>query len=294
MSDDLNLAIKETKKMLMSEGIRYSDFAKYCDFYFRTNEDVEMSLKGLNFDKEKALSVMASGDQIFNLIYLGVKDIDAFDINVLTYFIFHLRKAIFLAYGYKKSSEIEELFLNCSCNPQKLLEVLDFIKSFMPDDVYEYFKEVLKYNCYLSSYKYSENQFPFLCNNRGNIGSNLYDKSKINFQKLQDNLDKSSVNFIESDIQDLPSLLESEYDIMHFSNIVEYYMRKYGEREFMELMWQFYPYLKSKGIIVNYFFGRYNLDMIGLNMNYFRKLGFKGSVRVRSKNHDSALIMRKR
>lgn len=297
--DKINLerAINASKN-IMNNALNETD-AKHSGLYLHMNDDIKMSLENLNFNKEKALSVMAGGDQVFNLIYSGVKNIDAFDKNVLTYFIFHLRRAIFLAYGYEKSSEIENLFMDFNCNPQKLLEILNILKLFMPNDVYMYFEEILKYNYYLSISKNSSNLFPFIYGNRRGIGNNLYDRKRAYanrsvFQKLQDNLDKSSVNFIESDIQDLPDFLEEEYDLMYFSNIVEYYIKKYGEREFMELMWQLYPYLKSKGIIVNYFFDRYNLDMVGLNMSYFRKLGFNGNIRVRSKNHDSALIMRKR
>jgi len=127
------------------------------------------------------------------------------------------------------------------------------------------------------------------------MSNNLYNKSKSGFQRLQDNLTSSSVRFMNSDIESLPSTLDKEYDIMHFSDIVQSYVLKQEEREFMELMWQFYQKLKANGLIINYFLSSFDLDMLMLDMKYFRNLGFEGAVRTRTNRKNShALIMRKR
>jgi len=124
---------------------------------------------------------MASGDQAFNLIYLGVKHIDTFDINVLTYFIYHLRKAIFLAYGFKQSLEIEAIFWFNFTNPKMLLKMLTTLRPFMSNDVYIFFEEILKCNSYLSpSDEY--NSFYDLCRDILVDGKNLYDRNDNSFR----------------------------------------------------------------------------------------------------------------
>lgn len=293
---NLREAINASKTIMENNGSKDHYFSGYGQCCFRTNENIQLSLGNLEFNKERALSVMASGDQVFNLIYLGVKDIDAFDINALTYFVYQLRRAIFLAYGYENSSFIEALFMNRNCNPEQLLEILKSLRPFMSDDAYTYFEEILKYNCYLSSLQDIGNQFPFLCKRHvAFMSNNLYNKSKSGFQRLQDNLTSSSVRFMNSDIESLPSTLDKEYDIMHFSDIVQSYVLKQEEREFMELMWQFYQKLKANGLIINYFLSSFDLDMLMLDMKYFRNLGFEGAVRTRTNRKNShALIMRKR
>lgn len=242
---NLEASINETKKLMTEEDNTFSPFTKYSPFYFHTNEDFKMSLRNLEFNKERALSVMASGDQVFNLIYLGVKDIDAFDINVLTYFVYYLRRAIFLAYGYENSPIIESLFCLNFTNPEKLLEILKTLKPFMSDDVYIYFEEILKYNSYLSPSR-EYNSFSELCRDIITNGKNLYDKNGSSFKIFQDNLDNSTLTFQNCSIEKLPNLLDKSYDIMHFSNISEYFIKEYGKKGFLELMWQFYPYLKKR------------------------------------------------
>lgn len=293
---NLEEAIAETKRMLEDRRYGVKVFNKYGHFYFHTNENVQMTLERLEFDKKRALSVMASGDQIFNLTYLGVREIDAFDVNVLTYFIFHLRRAIFLAYGYENSSAIEQCFSSVSADPKKLLEILITLRPFMNDEVYNFFEEVLNYNYYLYiiNSNFDGNNFAALCICSRGKKLNLYNRSKKGFQRLQDNIENFSVNFKNEDIENMPSYLEGEYGLMHFSNIAEYYIRNKGEQSFVHLMNKFSYNLDSYGVIINYFFNYFIAEKLEYNFDYLRKIGFNGTMRVRSKNYESAVIIRKR
>lgn len=253
---NLEKAIIETKKLMTEEDNDFKPFTQYSPFYFHTNENLKKCLENLDFNKERALSVMASGDQTFNFIYLGVKQIDTFDVNVLTYFVYHLRRAIFLTYGFERSSEIEDLFWFSFTNPKKLLEILITLRPFMSDDVYAFFEEVLNYNYYLYAINrnFDGNNFAALCKCSRDKKLNLYNRSKKGFQRLQDNLDDFFVNFKNEDIVNMPRNLEGEYGLMHFSNIAEYYIRNNGEDSFMQLMNKFSHNLNSQGVIINYFF----------------------------------------
>lgn len=59
---NLEASINETKKLMTEEDNSFFPFTKYSPFYFHTNEDFKMSLRNLEFNKERALSAMASGD----------------------------------------------------------------------------------------------------------------------------------------------------------------------------------------------------------------------------------------
>lgn len=292
-SEDLRNVVRETEKIMEKGGSRYLYFKEYCRFYFQTNEDIKLGLENLEFDKERTLTVMGSGDQVFNLSYLGAKMIDAFDVNQLSYFIYHLRKAIFLAYGYEKSHMIEGLFLFCDTDPKKLLDILYTLKSFMRDDVYLYFEEILKYNCYLSS-EFQKNHFCCLCRPDSGGGANLYDNSKTDFNRLQDNLERTSVNFVKSDIRDLPDVLQGEYGFMYLSNVIQQFILSDKDMKFIDLILRFNPYLKPNGVIVNYIFGNYDLNVFKQGESYLKDMGFKGNMRIRTKYSDHVVIMRKR
>lgn len=295
-SDDLRNAVRESKKIMRYNGSGCYDFTKYSQFYFRTNENIKMSLEDIDFNKERTLSVMASGDQVFNLIYLGAEQIDTFDINLLSYYVFELRRAIFLAYSYEKSQKIEKMFSDDCSNSQKLFEILNTLKLFMSPEAYLYFKSVLKYNIRLSnSVDRNRNFFQYMIREAWIYrGTNLYDESKSYFRRFQNNLELAKVSFKNCDIAQLPDFLEGEYGLMYLSNIVSYFASEYGMKKFMDLMMKLYPHLCYDGVIINYFFGEYSVDAFKNNLEYLDNLGFQGETLVRERSSKYASFTRKK
>ena len=106
-ADTLN-AINGAKSILSK---RFDDYftsdiikhTKYSTLYFWTNENINAYLSLFPMEMyENALSVLSSGDHIFNLIQRGILDIDTFDSNLLTkYYALGLKKAMILKYSYK-------------------------------------------------------------------------------------------------------------------------------------------------------------------------------------------------
>jgi len=87
-------AIEGAKKLIETQvrGLQTDgNFAKFREFgknYFWTNENIAGYLDLVDFEgKINALSVLASGDQAFNLVTNGIMDIDTFDINALSEYI---------------------------------------------------------------------------------------------------------------------------------------------------------------------------------------------------------------
>lgn len=76
----------EKTKELIENYIKYHN-AFSNRVYSYTNENIKSYLNNFDFNgKSSALSVLSSGDQVFNLIHNGITNIDTFDSNYLTEF----------------------------------------------------------------------------------------------------------------------------------------------------------------------------------------------------------------
>ena len=89
-------------KELIENYIKYHN-AFSNRVYSYTNENIKSYLNNFDFnDKNSALSVLSSGDYVFNLIHNGITSIDAFDSNYLTeFYSLGIKKAMILKYDYK-------------------------------------------------------------------------------------------------------------------------------------------------------------------------------------------------
>lgn len=96
-------------KNIEEEIINVKDFlfnknyrSNYSKVWYGTTETIREYVEVLDWkDVSRVLTVCSSGDHLFNLINQGIKKVDSFDINPLTYPYFKLRKAIMLANDYK-------------------------------------------------------------------------------------------------------------------------------------------------------------------------------------------------
>ena len=103
-------AINEVKKLINNQvinnniSVQGNAFAGFQKTYFFTNENINAYLNLVDLtDKNNALTVLASGDQLFNLINKEITEIDTFDINKLTeYYVFGIRMAMIEKYNYKE------------------------------------------------------------------------------------------------------------------------------------------------------------------------------------------------
>ena len=133
-------AILEVKKTI-EDQVKYGDtcfnglpFSRYQKFYYCTNENIKAYLDLVEFtNKERALSVMASGDHIYNLITKGILDIDTFDTNELTeFYALGLRRAIILKYNYQEYLNLMNNFLrNEDVSLNDLSDFLNGLLQFM-------------------------------------------------------------------------------------------------------------------------------------------------------------------
>lgn len=189
----------------------------YFPLHLFTNENIRGIMNNINLDNKKVLLPCASGDQIFNFLMFDNVDITAFDINILTYYYFELKriaililnKEEFMDFFYPSKIDFKNKFLN--------YEVYEKIKCYLPLEVKVYWdsifaccssKKIKKSEIFKSVY-YNRNIIkcinPYLINN--------------NYSLLRKKLKDFNLKFINCDFRDLDIYLNSLYDFIYLSNI---------------------------------------------------------------------------
>lgn len=245
---DVNEALDFSYQMLDSNYYDAS-FRTYSPGYFFTTEGIRDYLSKINFEKDQALTVLSSGDQIFNLALEGVKSIDAFDINRLQYFTFWLKYAMIMSLSYYdfKKANLNRFYL---ASPGFFELMLEQIKSYLPEDVYEYYRKLAEYQ---------QTTFPYLSYlYRGKIEYDSYDNAYASLEEAylltRKNLKETEIQLHFGDMKHISQEFSSNYDVILLSNVLEYEMREGHETEdFKNLLLPYYPKLKENGILVNYF-----------------------------------------
>ena len=84
---------EETKKDILNVSLLIKDYKKalpqYDYIYTRTNENLNLLLKDIEVKNKKVLTVLASSDQLFYFLLKNAKEVETFDINVLTKYFFY-------------------------------------------------------------------------------------------------------------------------------------------------------------------------------------------------------------
>lgn len=259
---DVEKAIFASKEILCGRLLHTERFNTYSKCYFYTTENIKSYLNRLTYAKNRVSTVIGSGDQIFNLAYLGFKNIDAFDINVLTYFNFYLRRALILAFSYEGYMAISKEFLDRKTPLSRLKDLFNYLEDLLPDDV-SYFYNALMieqeklqkdgfswYNLFSNLYVYPYIDYNF-------IDYNLYMDGVESFYSLKEKLEHLDIHFTFDNVVHVASKLEGNYDLILLSNIVDYLhfdIHPFGVKELEQFMSRFYSLLREDGVLVNYLY----------------------------------------
>ena len=102
MTVDVHNAIEGAKNIFENNPSNFVKHETFCPVYAWTNESVYNALDFADaYGRQRALSVLASGDQVFSMLDYKIDDIDTFDINALTeYYALGLKRAMILKYDY--------------------------------------------------------------------------------------------------------------------------------------------------------------------------------------------------
>jgi len=209
-------------------------FSAYQKVYFWTNENIGAYLDSVNFyGKENACAVSASGDHAFNLITSGIKNIDTFDVNLLTeYFAFGFKRALILRYDYESFLKT----INTLLNPEtKLDEITDIVRELFPymEQKHKIFwNTILDYN-YTSQKEMGTNLNLFLMLSFGNnhLEATMYNNyllNRENYELLRNRLGYANISFRSGNALSLSTHFNDKYDFILLSNIIDYFSKSWG------------------------------------------------------------------
>lgn len=190
----------------------------FLKIYCMSTENSTGYLRGLNYKDKDILTTGSSGDQTLNFIFYGAKNIDFFDINPFIKYYFELKKSgIFNLnrkdyldfFNYDKLFNSKKLFDENTY--YRLSKDLEFEAKLFWDTLYSLYKpneikERLFFINTLSKEKAIRNN-PYL--------------SEDNFLTLRKKIEKTNINFINSNLTNL-SLNAKKYDYVLLSNIFDY------------------------------------------------------------------------
>lgn len=262
---DLELAINSSKELISRGELlgTISQFSSYSPCYFFTTECIRAYIEHPFVGGESALSVIGSGDQIFNLAFKGFSKVDGFDINKLTYYNFHLKKAMIMGLSFDEFVSLNKKYWNLF-RPQDFLVMFEKIKKFMPPDVYQYYKAM---------FSFTTDKFTFGGFMNGSCAvydelANLYANSLENYSKTQKGLENMDVNFYFGDARDIPNKVPGGYDFITLSNISDYLGNPnwLSWLDFRQYIKSYYDLLNPNGSLVNYMYGDY-IDNSDISLN---------------------------
>ncbi len=258
MVPNLEESIAESKALL-DNTFNPCFFGSYCKSYLFTTENIRGYLKTLKETPESALTVLASGDQIFNLAAMGTKRIDAFDINKLTYYFFWLKYSVIMTFS--REQFIDTAFAGFHLRtPMFLKELLNACRSNMPEDVYTFFNELIRYQNGKKANGFEKLLFGEQIYRRD---KNIYASDEQMYKKLQKGLEQLELKFYFGDAREVPSMVDGSYDLILLSNISDYLgdnLKPLHKDEFDEYIARFYKLLNAGGTIINYLYYFYFLE----------------------------------
>ena len=231
----------EIAKKIIDEQVKMgfinqnSEFLRANKTYPWTNEDVGRYLRFVDFKgMDSGLTVLASGDQAFNLIKCGIMNIDTFDINPLSeYYALGLRRAMILKYDFKTFNNIIDLFYNPWCGIDMIHNLIRGLFPYMECEHKMFWKTILDYDYKLqkdSGTRLNTILLLVLNVNLEKIGISNYLSNEENYNLIRERLSNANITFKNVNALDLANVYKGKkYDIIVLSNILDYFHEFLGE-----------------------------------------------------------------
>ena len=213
-----NIDIKNAIELLHGKELK-EKYGKYSKLYAFTTENIAGYYSKFDFQEKFILTVCGSGDHVLNAILLGSKKIDAFDINIFTYYFLNLKIAAVKALTYR---EFLQYFLleNNDCAMKYSLYLK--LKQYLEKDISDFWEQLYQEVHYDGKVLRNSSLFHNLYDtNNKKLMSNLYLKEK-EFQDLKQKMKDVEIHFIDSSLLDLKNKCKSDYDLIFLSNISDY------------------------------------------------------------------------
>jgi len=213
--------------------------------YLFSNENVNSFKSIYNFDNATVLSVIGSGDQYFSSLLFGAQHIDLFDFNARTIYYFFLKYISIKILSYDD-------FIRFYSSRLEDIEIYKKLRKYLPKCILEYFDTLYKNKNLFSSYLIQSFINIPNSDNRENISIPYLDKGKFYQLKNILMLKETYPDFYIFDIRDLYKRLNSQYDVMLFSNIFAWINMR--ENQYINFLKKnYFRFLNSGGAIQMYY-----------------------------------------
>ena len=150
MEKNTENAINVAKSMMDTSAMcRYnvrSNYSCYDYFYSFTNENINAYTELIDNNPQSALTVLASGDQPYNLITKGILDIDTFDINLMTeFYALGLKRAMILKYNHDEFINIVLKIMRYQFTIEEEIEFIIDLLPYMDTEYRLFWKTIVDY-----------------------------------------------------------------------------------------------------------------------------------------------------
>lgn len=260
MDNELCAAKEILKRQVETRKIEQVTLGEYKKVYRETNENIDGYMNLIDFQgKEHALTVLSSGDHVFNLLYHGILNIDTFDTNPLTeYYALGLKRSAILALNYKEYLKFMKKLVSSSTSIDELYLLITSLFPYMCEKYRYFWQTILDYNYHLQKrMRKPLNLFQMLLINiqkeQTSIMKNSYLQSEENYNKTKTNLAASSITFQKTNCLHLSEVATRKYDLLFLSNILdyldEYFGYLWGYKKLKEYSQQLSKIMNKKGCI---------------------------------------------
>ena len=194
-------------------------------FIYRTTNEQINKYQDFLKNREKVLSIIASGNQILNTIYEGTKNITGFDISTFPRYYLELQIAALNIFGLKDYIN----FIYGNIDDEEFDDMYYTINPILEKESREFWDGLLNF------FDFSEITASTLFSNeivspRNITKKNIYLQSEENYQKLKNNIQQVNLEYITGDIFSLTKKLDTKYDFINLSSIIYYNdLNKYKE-----------------------------------------------------------------
>lgn len=246
MSKDIEIAIK------IIEGTYNNTEPNYSDIYMWTTENIRGLINQINLTETKIFTVCSSGDHIFNFLLEGASDVVAFDINPLTEYIFHLKKAAIINLEYE---EFIDFFFQKPLLSRKTFNKITYskIRKDIPEGRFLEFWDKL-FEKYPPKVLYNSKLFKKKCiDNKSLVYCNKYLNNQINYNILKQRLKTfEKLKFYKLNLFDELPTFEKKFDFVYLSNILDswyFYNKIECLKKIKELIIKISKLINDEGLI---------------------------------------------
>lgn len=261
--------ITEAVEMTRQSRIRniYDEMTEYSRIYQNTTENIKSYMPFLKGNYQKALLPTSSGDHQIEAVLDGISEITCYDLNRLARYFTELK------FGAIKSLTLEE-FIYFMYEDMLNKDVFNSFKNYLSEDVTTFWEELYQH-CSIVNIR--SNLFRYLgCNNKKHSIKGIHFSrycaenftrylEKTNYRLVQERLEETKIQYIESNLLDLPKFLEEKYDLINLTNIYEFINNRIfddGDFDFTNSVKRLGSYLNDDGkILITYLYKCYFQDI---------------------------------